>query len=155
MLRQDLSYKNKQDEFMFIGVLVGGGRGRPKFIRDIGWPILSPRLWTYWHICSILCDISSRCLFSSCNSAYNILSRCYNAKINIFWNEWTMNVTEITGSASIRYRVVSSQGRSSGLALVLLARIWEMVGVVEESSVMSAIQYRLANGCRVAMLSIR
>ena len=53
-----------------------------------------------------------------------------------------MNKPGITSSASTRWCEVSCRGRMAGLVLVLLARIWERLGVAAESIVPSPIQYR-------------
>lgn len=50
-----------------------------------------------------------------------------------------MNKIGITCSASIWNRAVSDRGRIAKLELVLLARIWETVGVVAVSIVLSPI----------------
>ena len=49
--------------------------------------------------------------------------------------------TEITWSASIRDCAVSNCGRMDRLELVLIARIYERVGVLAVSSPFSQIQY--------------
>ena len=54
-----------------------------------------------------------------------------------------MNKIEITWSAFILDYVVSCHGRMARLELVLLTRIWDRVGVVAVSSVLSPIQYCL------------
>ena len=53
-----------------------------------------------------------------------------------------MNKAGLTWSASIHCCEGPSRGRMAGLALVLLARIYERVGVAAESIAPSAIQYR-------------
>jgi len=52
------------------------------------------------------------------------------------------NKKEITWSASIRDSAVSDCGHMAVLELVLLARIWDRVGIVVVSSVLTPIHYR-------------
>ena len=63
-------------------------------------------------------------------------------KFKVRNNQRTMNKIEITWRASIWNCVVVGRGRIAGLELVLLAQIWERVGVEAMSIVLSPIQYR-------------
>jgi len=63
-------------------------------------------------------------------------------KANVCKNQGTMDETEITLTASIWVCVVSGRGRMAGLELVLLAWIYERVGVVAVSTKLSPNQYR-------------